>query len=1119
MRKKFCSILLLICFLVNMFAGVAFAGNDSKQISLRVEGIDGTILEETSYRTEAPSVYEAVYEILQDYNIPLEVAETSSVKYIFSINGEEAGTFGGYDGWLYMVNNEIPDEAMDARPIYDGDEIVLYYGEYPPGTYVPTVELSQETVEAGTGFTVTVTSTYYDWDQMTEVTVSLKDVEINLSGETYYTDDNGEAVITVPMVPGDYSLKISLDRDDSFPLIVRTTKNITVTEAAEAPRVAKGHVVVSVEKFTLGQGYLIEPMVFPFYEGDNGASLITNVLTEYLGENSYRHTGTIEKSFYLASVKDDSSDPLNIPQYILEALDYEPDENDREEGWLGEFDYTSDSGWMYAVNGVFLGNGFSDYSPKDGDVVRVQFTLYGYGADLGAVSEWGQEPLISVADKDALTARIAEINSAPDKNEILADPLIRQAYDHAYQVLANMESTQESVDEALLNLEKTLNGEDPEIDTVQLAREHLADSLAFLYESTPEPTFGTLGGEWSILALARGGYEVPEGYYDIYYNNVVNEVKRLMPASGSKPEGKLDRNKGTEHSRLILGLTSIGKDITNVGGYDIRQALADYNYVIRQGINGPIFALIAFDSHNYDIPVVEGVSVQSTRDMWINYILDKEISKGTATAGGWALSGNTPDPDITAMAIQALTPYYGRSDVKGAVDRAISWLSNAQDADGGYSSWGSANIESIAQVVVALTGLGIDPHTDSRFIKNGHSAIEALLTYAIPGGGFKHVQSGSVDGMATDQGTYALVAYIRFLDGENSLYDMTDVELETKQPGEPGEPGKPEEPETPGQPAENGNGKNPKSNKYVTLSIDKLTIKKGYVLRPTQVEFEEGETVWDVTKRVMDSRGIAYTYVETPKYNSVYVEWIDGDGEFDHGDGSGWMYSVNGWYPNYGSSLYKLRDGDVVQWRYTTNLGADLGQDITKWERPTISVKGIKNNQKVSARELTFQVTAKDANGKSLIPTVKLNGKTVTGKNGEYTVKLAEGENIITITAIDGEGNRAGETYTVTYNPPKTANTQVPSSVNGPQTGNRTIETGSTVTTARSLEEMYADFNAISPWAREAVEKATKNGFVTGFDGKFNPQANVTRAEFTKMMVSVLGLNLNTVKAITFADV
>lgn len=83
---------------------------------------------------------------------------------------------------------------------------------------------------------------------------------------------------------------------------------------------------------------------------------------------------------------------------------------------------------------------------------------------------------------------------------------------------------------------------------------------------------------------------------------------------------------------------------------------------------------------------------------------------------------------------------------------------------------------------------------------------------------------------------------------------------------------------------------------YITLSIDKKTINKGYVLNPTKFEITKGESVWSVLKRVLDDKNIDYEYTFTPKYNSVYVESIDGDGEFDHGSGSGWMYSVNGWY-------------------------------------------------------------------------------------------------------------------------------------------------------------------------------------------------------------------------------
>ena len=128
-------------------------------------------------------------------------------------------------------------------------------------------------------------------------------------------------------------------------------------------------------------------------------------------------------------------------------------------------------------------------------------------------------------------------------------------------------------------------------------QEHLEKTLAYLVERVPNPTFGTGGGEWTILSLARAEYAVPQGYYDIYYQNVVNEVNRLMTA------GKLDSNKGSEHSRLILGLTAIKKDITNVGynpntesGYNILEPMADFKYMTRQGLNGPIFALISLNT-------------------------------------------------------------------------------------------------------------------------------------------------------------------------------------------------------------------------------------------------------------------------------------------------------------------------------------------------------------------------------------------------------------------------------------------------------------------------------------------------------------------------------------------
>ena len=99
----------------------------------------------------------------------------------------------------------------------------------------------------------------------------------------------------------------------------------------------------------------------------------------------------------------------------------------------------------------------------------------------------------------------------------------------------------------------------------------------------------------------------------------------------------------------------------------------------------------------------------------------------------------------------------------------------------------------------------------------------------------------------------------------------------------------------------------------------------GWILYKSTVEFGQGDTVFDVLKRVTKAAGIQMESKWTPMYNSYYVEGINQLYEFDCGEQSGWMYSVNGWYPNYGCSSYELKDGDKIEWRYTCDLGSDVG--------------------------------------------------------------------------------------------------------------------------------------------------------------------------------------------------
>ena len=275
------------------------------------------------------------------------------------------------------------------------------------------------------------------------------------------------------------------------------------------------------------------------------------------------------------------------------------------------------------------------------------------------------------------------------------------------------------------------------------------------------PIVGSIGGEWLTIGLARSGRTVPEGYYD----NAVAYVK----AEINTTTNRLDRNKSTDNARLILALTAIGKDVTDVGGFDLLAGLDDMKYVKRQGTNGPVWTLIALDSHGY----TPAGSV--TRDALVETILSLQKD-----SGAWYINSTntTDDVDMTAMAIQALAPYYKTNEaVKAAVDKALTWLSTMQKSDGSFAEMAgvASSSESTAQVLVALCALGIDPTADARFAKNSFHVVDGLLTF-YTGEAFKHqLADTTVDQMGTEQSYYALAAYMRLTGGRSFLYDMNDV--------------------------------------------------------------------------------------------------------------------------------------------------------------------------------------------------------------------------------------------------------------------------------------------------------------------------------------------------------
>ncbi len=299
-------------------------------------------------------------------------------------------------------------------------------------------------------------------------------------------------------------------------------------------------------------------------------------------------------------------------------------------------------------------------------------------------------------------------------------------------------------------------------DLVQWEEAYLEKAFA---EQSPENIVEPTVYNWPTLGLAR------LGYYD-GLEKYLTETEDYAAQNWQSISRKV-----TDLERIALAIGAAQGDPRNFAGKDLIAEIYNFPNIQAQGLNGPIFALIALDSGNYVVPA----EAKWSREDLLKIILSKQLPDG-----GFNLrSTGSSDPDITAMALQALAPYYreGRAEVRTVVDEALATLSKLQDQDGHYISWGDVNSESTAQVIIALCSLGIDPDTDTLFIKNGRTLLGNLLQFRAEDGGFKHVLDQGTDAMASEQALIALASYVRFKDGKTSLYDYSDIVGNQSEPG------------------------------------------------------------------------------------------------------------------------------------------------------------------------------------------------------------------------------------------------------------------------------------------------------------------------------------------------
>ncbi len=395
-------------------------------------------------------------------------------------------------------------------------------------------------------------------------------------------------------------------------------------------------------------------------------------------------------------------------------------------------------------------------------------------------------------------------------------------------------------------------------------------TMAQMSATVTAPAFGTDAGEWTVFGLARGGYFTKNsGYFVDYYDRIVEYVNTT--AAEIDMDGALDKNKSTDNSRLIVALSAIGKDATSVGNWDLVEAYSanGINWIKKQGMNGTIWSLIALDSNNYE------TSDPTIRQQCVDAIVSAQHDDG-----GWSLvtvKNQTSNVDITGMTLTALYPYRDQPAVAEACEEAFAWLSESQLDNGGFPYGQGETSESCVWAIVAATTWGINPDTDARFIKNGNSAIDNLLTYYREDMAmFEHIR-GSDNGMymATDQATYGLVAYDRLLNDDAALFDYSDVDFD-----EPGEPVNPDMPDTPDIPESDEMAAalglpakiNPGDSFNATISINKWDNEAGYKLLDMIVNVPSGVSVTDVTAGSKLTGGSISYHLDNGKLRIVYFD-------------------------------------------------------------------------------------------------------------------------------------------------------------------------------------------------------------------------------------------------------
>ncbi|MDO4517011.1 MAG: S-layer homology domain-containing protein [Bacillota bacterium] len=312
--------------------------------------------------------------------------------------------------------------------------------------------------------------------------------------------------------------------------------------------------------------------------------------------------------------------------------------------------------------------------------------------------------------------------------------------------------------------------------------------------------------------------------------------------------------------------------------------------------NAP-YTLAAYNQGSYD--------TDSYEQALITKILAKQKSNGSWTEWGDSIQ-------TTSNMIVGLSFYRDQETVKAAINKAVTYLSNQQKANGTFDAYGSGpDTDACANVVMALATVGINPDTDQRFIKNGNSALDGLLLFALEdNSGFGYQDNITLNPYATEEGFRALIAAAQVM-STGEPYNIYDFSANPVTPARETSNSSSDKPTTPPTAPDND----------ITVTV---TIKAdtGYWLRSKSVTVSEGSTVCDAFVTALEGTGITQVGAETGYIRSITKNGVT-LAEFTQGPNSGWLYKVNGELPTVGVTTCTLNAGDSVVLYYTEDWTKD----------------------------------------------------------------------------------------------------------------------------------------------------------------------------------------------------